>query len=179
MNDLLWARKEVQLIDFHQRRLSYLFLMIRKSIEFSLLPISISLSFNRTPSLISKKQLNFILSKNLQDGSRGLGMSSLKPEDAVSDYSTLDETQLKTLNDWVSGISFSTQHFYLYLEGFQSSLFSQDSSSWSYQGLCSTLSNTILCLICLSFYFLSFFKFSKQVAFFTKVRSEVLSRLEV
>lgn len=29
-------------------------------------------------------------------------MSSLKPEDAVSDYSTLDEKQLKVLDDWVS-----------------------------------------------------------------------------
>lgn len=37
-----------------------------------------------------------------KDASRGLGMSSLKPEDAVSDYSTLDEKQLKVLDDWVS-----------------------------------------------------------------------------
>jgi len=37
-----------------------------------------------------------------KDGSRGLGMSSLKPEDAVADYSTLDDKQLKVLNDWVS-----------------------------------------------------------------------------
>lgn len=29
-------------------------------------------------------------------------MSSLKPEDAVSDYSTLDEKQMKVLDDWVS-----------------------------------------------------------------------------
>lgn len=36
-----------------------------------------------------------------KDGSRGLGMSSLKPEDAVSDYSTLNDAQLKVLNDWV------------------------------------------------------------------------------
>ena len=36
-----------------------------------------------------------------KDGSRGLGMSSLKPEDAVSDYSTLDDKQLKVLDDWV------------------------------------------------------------------------------
>ncbi|KAF9482090.1 cytochrome b5 [Pholiota conissans] len=35
-----------------------------------------------------------------KDGSRGLGMSSLKPEDAVADYSTLDEKDMKTLNDW-------------------------------------------------------------------------------
>ena len=36
-----------------------------------------------------------------KDASRGLGMSSLKPEDAVSDYSTLNEAQMKVLNDWV------------------------------------------------------------------------------
>ncbi|EJF65199.1 progesterone binding protein [Dichomitus squalens LYAD-421 SS1] len=35
-----------------------------------------------------------------KDASRALGMSSLKPEDAVSDYSTLSEADLKTLNDW-------------------------------------------------------------------------------
>lgn len=29
-------------------------------------------------------------------------MSSLKPEDAVSDYSTLDDKQMKVLDDWVS-----------------------------------------------------------------------------
>lgn len=42
-----------------------------------------------------------------KDGSRGLGMSSLKPEDAVSDYSTLDDKQLKVLDDWVSGLEIS------------------------------------------------------------------------
>ncbi|CAA7263468.1 unnamed protein product [Cyclocybe aegerita] len=35
-----------------------------------------------------------------KDGSRGLGMSSLKPEDAVADYSTLDEKDRKVLEDW-------------------------------------------------------------------------------
>jgi len=35
-----------------------------------------------------------------KDGSRGLGMSSLKTEDAVADYSTLDEKDMKVLNDW-------------------------------------------------------------------------------
>ena len=29
-----------------------------------------------------------------------LGKSSLKPEDCVPDYSTLSETETKTLNDW-------------------------------------------------------------------------------
>ncbi|TFK44035.1 cytochrome b5, partial [Crucibulum laeve] len=35
-----------------------------------------------------------------KDGSRGLGMSSLKPEDAVADYSVLDEKDTKVLDDW-------------------------------------------------------------------------------
>ncbi|KAF4620816.1 hypothetical protein D9613_000041 [Agrocybe pediades] len=35
-----------------------------------------------------------------KDGSRGLGLSSLKAEDAVADYSTLDDKDMKTLNDW-------------------------------------------------------------------------------
>ncbi|PIL36298.1 hypothetical protein GSI_01961 [Ganoderma sinense ZZ0214-1] len=35
-----------------------------------------------------------------KDASRALGMSSLKPEDAVSDFSSLSETDMKTLNDW-------------------------------------------------------------------------------
>ncbi|EPT04738.1 hypothetical protein FOMPIDRAFT_1113186 [Fomitopsis schrenkii] len=35
-----------------------------------------------------------------KDASKALGLSSLKEEDAVSDYSGLSETDLKTLNDW-------------------------------------------------------------------------------
>lgn len=35
-----------------------------------------------------------------KDGSKGLGKSSLKPEDAVPDYSDLPETEMKVLNDW-------------------------------------------------------------------------------
>jgi hypothetical protein len=35
-----------------------------------------------------------------KDGSKGLGMSSLKTEDAVPDYSTLEEKDRKTLDDW-------------------------------------------------------------------------------
>jgi membrane-associated progesterone receptor component len=35
-----------------------------------------------------------------KDGSKGLGMSSLKPEHAVSDYSTLEPKDRKTLDDW-------------------------------------------------------------------------------
>ncbi|KLT46185.1 cytochrome b5, partial [Cutaneotrichosporon oleaginosum] len=37
-----------------------------------------------------------------RDASRGLGMSSLDPKDAVSDYSTLNEAQMKTLDQWDS-----------------------------------------------------------------------------
>ena len=36
-------------------------------------------------------------------------MSSLKPEDAVSDYSTLDDKQMKVLDDWVRNISRGTR----------------------------------------------------------------------
>lgn len=35
-----------------------------------------------------------------KDGSKGLGMSSLKTQDAISDYSTLDEKDRKVLDDW-------------------------------------------------------------------------------
>ncbi|KIJ18556.1 hypothetical protein PAXINDRAFT_167152 [Paxillus involutus ATCC 200175] len=37
-----------------------------------------------------------------KDGSRGLGKSSLKVEDAVSDYSTLPDNEMKVLDDWHS-----------------------------------------------------------------------------
>lgn len=36
-----------------------------------------------------------------KDASRALGMSSLKPEYAVSDYTTLTPQQMKVLDDWV------------------------------------------------------------------------------
>lgn len=36
-----------------------------------------------------------------KDASRALGMSSLKAEDAVSDYSTLTEAELIVLDDWL------------------------------------------------------------------------------
>jgi len=35
-----------------------------------------------------------------KDGSRGLGLSSLEPENAVPDWSTLEEKDRKTLDDW-------------------------------------------------------------------------------
>ncbi|RSH87962.1 uncharacterized protein EHS24_000485 [Apiotrichum porosum] len=35
-----------------------------------------------------------------KDASRGLGMSSLDPKDAVADYSPLNEAQMKTLDGW-------------------------------------------------------------------------------
>ncbi|KIR38705.1 hypothetical protein I307_02789 [Cryptococcus deuterogattii 99/473] len=37
-----------------------------------------------------------------KDGSKGLGMSSLDPKDAVADYSSLNEGQMNTLNQWES-----------------------------------------------------------------------------
>ncbi|KAG5643306.1 hypothetical protein DXG03_001190 [Asterophora parasitica] len=40
-----------------------------------------------------------------KDGSKGLGMSSLKPEHAVADYSGLDEKDRKVLDDWHSFFS--------------------------------------------------------------------------
>lgn len=40
-----------------------------------------------------------------KDASKGLGMSSLKPEDAVPDYSSLDDKQMKVLNDWVRRVN--------------------------------------------------------------------------
>ncbi|KAF7980341.1 hypothetical protein HWV62_38771 [Athelia sp. TMB] len=35
-----------------------------------------------------------------KDGSKGLGKSSLKPEDAVPDYSDLPDADMKVLDDW-------------------------------------------------------------------------------
>ncbi|KAG6809433.1 hypothetical protein H0H93_015821, partial [Arthromyces matolae] len=35
-----------------------------------------------------------------KDGSKGLGKSSLKPEDAVADYSELDEKEMAVLEQW-------------------------------------------------------------------------------
>lgn len=37
-----------------------------------------------------------------KDASKALGMSSLKPEDAVSDYSTLPENERKVVEEWYS-----------------------------------------------------------------------------
>jgi len=37
-----------------------------------------------------------------KDASKALGMSSLKSEDAVSDYSTLPEDEMRVLEDWYS-----------------------------------------------------------------------------
>jgi len=41
-----------------------------------------------------------------KDGSRGLGMSSLKPEDAVPDYTNLPVNEMKVLDDWHSFFSY-------------------------------------------------------------------------
>lgn len=45
-----------------------------------------------------------------KDASKALGMSSLKPEDAVSDYSTLPEDERKVLDDWYSFFEYA-RHF--------------------------------------------------------------------
>lgn len=44
-----------------------------------------------------------------KDASKALGLSSLKEEDAVSDYSGLSETDLKTLNDWHDFFTYAHQ----------------------------------------------------------------------
>ena len=41
-----------------------------------------------------------------KDASRALGKSSLKEEDLVADYSTLDQQQLKVLEDWYTFFSY-------------------------------------------------------------------------
>jgi hypothetical protein len=40
-----------------------------------------------------------------KEPNRALGMSSLKLEDCVSDYSTLSEKETQTLNDWYTFFS--------------------------------------------------------------------------
>ncbi|ORY48460.1 hypothetical protein BCR33DRAFT_782189 [Rhizoclosmatium globosum] len=44
----------------------------------------------------------------LSDASRALGMSSLKPDDCVADYSTLNAEQMETLDKWVAFTKRST-----------------------------------------------------------------------
>jgi membrane-associated progesterone receptor component len=41
-----------------------------------------------------------------KDASRALGKSTLKAEDAVADYSTLNEQERKTLDEWHSFFGF-------------------------------------------------------------------------
>jgi membrane-associated progesterone receptor component len=41
-----------------------------------------------------------------KDGSRGLAMSSLEAENAVADYSELNEKEMKVLDDWHSFFSY-------------------------------------------------------------------------
>lgn len=48
-----------------------------------------------------------------KDASRALGMSSLKEEDAVSDYSTLSEADTKTLNDWFDFFAYVSRTLFL------------------------------------------------------------------
>jgi membrane-associated progesterone receptor component len=42
-----------------------------------------------------------------KDGSKGLGMSSLKPEHAIPDYSELSESDRKVLDDWHGFFSYA------------------------------------------------------------------------
>ena len=49
-----------------------------------------------------------------KDASKALGMSSLKPEDAISDYSTLPENERKVLDEWYSFFK-CVQRFDLFL----------------------------------------------------------------
>lgn len=41
-----------------------------------------------------------------RDASRALGKSSLKEEDLLADYTTLDSAQLKVLDDWYTFFSY-------------------------------------------------------------------------
>lgn len=41
-----------------------------------------------------------------KDASKALGLSSLKPEDCIPDYSGLGQNEMKTLNDWHSFFSY-------------------------------------------------------------------------
>ena len=47
-----------------------------------------------------------------KDGSKGLGLSSLKEEDAVADYSELDEKAMVVLNDWHTFFSYVFSFFF-------------------------------------------------------------------
>jgi predicted heme/steroid binding protein len=62
---------------------------------------------HKTDSYGPGKSYNVFAGK---DGSRGLGKSSLKVEDAVADYSVLDEKERKVLDDWHA--------FFLYVAAF-------------------------------------------------------------
>jgi membrane-associated progesterone receptor component len=50
-----------------------------------------------------------------KDGSRALGLSSLKPEDAVANSSTLEEKDRKTLDDWHSFFTYASCCFVVVL----------------------------------------------------------------
>ena len=57
----------------------------------------------------SGKSYNIFAGK---DGSRGFGLSSLKAEDAVADYSQLSEKEMVVLNDWHSFFSYVVVSFF-------------------------------------------------------------------
>jgi hypothetical protein len=50
-----------------------------------------------------------------KDGSRALGLSSLKPEDAVADWSILEEKERKTLDDWYTFFTCVSFWFFFWL----------------------------------------------------------------
>ncbi|KAG5719563.1 hypothetical protein E4T56_gene14202, partial [Termitomyces sp. T112] len=58
------------------------------------------LEFQRNFRAVCDGLANRELFSTCKDGSKGLGMSSLKPEDAVADYSGLNENDRKVLDDW-------------------------------------------------------------------------------
>ena len=55
-----------------------------------------------------------------KDGSRGLGLSSLDAENAVADYSSLNEKEMVVLNDWHSFFSYVSFFFLSFLDMFMS-----------------------------------------------------------
>ena len=52
-----------------------------------------------------------------KDGSRGLGLSSLKADDAIADYRGLEEKEMKVLDDWHSFFTY-VFFFFFFLAAF-------------------------------------------------------------
>lgn len=95
-----------------------IYVAIKGSLHYQLFPLSRMHASTQTPSRRSltqyctgtvfdvsnkKEMYGAGASYNIfagKDGSRGLGLSSLKPEDAVPDWSTLGEAEKKVLDQW-------------------------------------------------------------------------------